>query len=108
MAWKTMDVDEQKVRFGVAAPRREKPLSGLCAEFGISRPTGYLWWRRDEEAGLAGVSGRSRRPKQSPGRTAAELELRVVELRQRYPDWGARKLQVVLARQQAELTRSTV
>jgi transposase InsO family protein len=108
MAWKTMDVEEQKVRFVVAATRREKPLSGLCAEFGISRPTGYLWWRRYEEAGLAGISERSRRPKQSPGRTAAELELRVVELRQRYPDWGARKLQVVLARQQVELTRSTV
>jgi transposase-like protein len=104
MAWKTMDVEEQKVRFVVAATRREKSLTALCEEFGISRPTGYLWWRRYEQAGLAGISERSRRPKQSPQRTAAELERRVVELRQRYPDWGARKLQVVLARQQVELT----
>jgi len=108
MAWKTMDVEEQKVRFVVAATRREKSLTALCQEFGISRPTGYLWWRRYEQAGLAGISERSRRPKQSPQRTAAELERRVVELRQRYPDWGARKLQVVLARQQVELTPSTV
>ncbi len=29
-------------------------------------------------------------------------------MRQRYPDWGARKLQVLLAREQVELTRSTI
>jgi len=32
----------------------------------------------------------------------------VVQMRQRYPDWGARKLQVLLAREQVELTRSTI
>jgi len=85
MPWMKLDVEEQKVRFVVAAARREKPLNALCEEFGISRPTGYLWWRRYEEAGLAGLSKRSRRPKQSPRRTAAELERRVIELRQRYP-----------------------
>lgn len=108
MPWKTMDAKEQRVRFVVAATRREKSLTALCEEFGISRPTGYLWWRRYEQAGLAGIAERSRRPKQSPRRTAAELEQSVVELRQRYPDWGARKLQVLLARQQVELTRSTI
>ena len=75
-----LDVEEQKVRFVVAAARREKPLNALCEEFGISRPTGYLWWRRYEEAGLAGLSKRSRRPKQSPRRTAAELERRVTQV----------------------------
>ncbi len=37
MAWKAMDVQDQRVRFVVAASRREKPLGALCAEFGISR-----------------------------------------------------------------------
>jgi hypothetical protein len=78
MPWMKIAVEEQKVRFG--------------------------WWRRYEEAGLAGLSERSRRPKQSPRRTVAELERRVVELRQRYPDWGARKLQVLLAREQVAMT----
>jgi transposase InsO family protein len=108
MPWKTMEAEEQKVQFVVAASRREKSLTALCEEFGISRPTGYLWWRRYGEAGLAGIAERSRRPKQSPGRTAAEMEQRVVELRRRYPDWGARKLQVLLAREQRNLTRSTI
>lgn len=108
MPWKTMDVQEQKVKFVVAASRREKSLTALCQEFGISRPTGLLWRKRYEEKGVAGIAERSRRPRQSPERTSRELEQRVVELRERYPDWGARKLRVLLARDQVELTRSTI
>jgi transposase-like protein len=77
MAWRTMDVEEQKVKFVVAATRREKSLTALCQEFGISRPTGCLWRKRYQEAGLAGIAERSRRPRQSPDRTSAELERRV-------------------------------
>lgn len=108
MPWKTMEAEEQKVRFVVAATRQEKSLTALCEEFGISRPTGYRWRNRYEQAGLSGIAERSRRPKQSPRRTATDLEQRVVEMRRRYPDWGARKLQVLLARQQVKLTRSTI
>ena len=108
MPWKTMDVEEQKVRFVVAATRQEKSFTALCQEFGISRPTGCLWRKRYREAGLAGIAERSRRPWQSPTRTTADLEQCVVEVRQRYPDWGARKLQVLLAREKVELTRSTI
>ena len=65
MGWKAMDVQEQRVRFVVAASRREKPLGALCAEFGVSRPTGRLWIKRYAEAGLRGISERSRRPHRS-------------------------------------------
>ena len=98
MPWKTMDVKEQRVRFVVAASRREKSLSALCLEFAISRPTGRLWLKRYREGGVAAIAERSRRPHHSPGQTDAELEQEVVELRARYPDWGARKLQVLLRR----------
>jgi transposase len=108
MPWKTMDLREQRVRFVVAASRKEKPFRALCQEFGISRPTGYLWLRRYREAGVCGIAERSRRPHASPQQISEKLEERVVELRKRYPDWGARKLQVVLARRAVVLTRSTV
>jgi transposase InsO family protein len=103
-----MDVQEQRVKFAVAATRKEKSLTALCQEFGISRPTGYLWQRRYQQKGIAGIAERSRRPQQSPRQTLPEREQRVVEMRQRYPDWGARKLQLVLAREGVELKRSTV
>jgi transposase InsO family protein len=108
MPWKTMDVHEQRVQFVVAARRREKPFTALCQEFGISRPTGCLWLRRYQQQGVAGIAERSRRPWHSPGRTATELEDKVVELRGRYPDWGARKLGVLLQREGVKLTRSTI
>src|ERR1700687_4144862 len=63
---------------------------------------------KTQEAGLAGIAEHSRRPRHSPTRTSAELERCVVQMRQRYPDWGARKLQVLLAREKMELTRSTI
>ncbi len=99
MPWETMDVREQRVQFVVAATRREKSLTALCEEFGISRPTGNVWLQRYREQGLAGIAERSRRPWHSPRHTAEDLEEQVVGLRRRYPDWGARKLQVLLQRE---------
>ena len=43
----------------------------------------------------------------SPWQTAAEFEKQVVGLRQRYPNWGARKLKVLSGREGVQLTRST-
>ena len=103
-----MDVREQRVRFVVAASRQEKTFRALCQEFEVSRPTGYLWLQRYREQGLAGIAERSRRPYLSPRRTGDEWEQRVVELRQRYPDWGARKLQVLLAQTGIVLPVSTL
>jgi len=103
-----MDVHEQRVQFVVAAKRREKSFTALCQEFGISRPTGCLWVQRYEQQGVAGIAERSRRPWHSPQRTAAELENQVVELRRRYPDWGACKLRIRLQDAGVSLTRSTI
>jgi transposase len=66
MPWKTMDVREQRVSFVVTANRGEKSLTALCQEFGISRPTGYLWLCRYRQEGLVGIAERSRRPARSP------------------------------------------
>ncbi len=108
MAWRTMDVHEQRVRFVVAASQRLQPFSALCAEHGISRPTGYLWLGRYEASGVHGIAEKSRKPHHSPRRTQAVLEQRVVQARLRYPDWGARKLKVVLAREGVTLPRNTI
>jgi transposase InsO family protein len=108
MAWGTVNVEEQRIRFVVCATRREKTMQELCEEFQISRPTGYEWLRRYQAHGIAGVVEKSRRPRHIPGQTAAEIEQRVVELRQWRPDWGARKLQVLLAREEIELPVITI
>ncbi len=99
MAWGESSVTEQRLRFVVAASRKERSMTDLCLEFQISRQTGYSWLKRYQQGGAAQVVEHSRRPGHSPHRTGVELEQAVVALRQRYPDWGAAKLLVLLRRE---------
>ena len=108
MPWKQMEVRQQRVEFVVRALRNAEPLAELCREYGISRPTGYVWMERYRVGGVAAIEDRSRRPHESPTQTRPELEARIVALRRVYPDWGARKLSVLLSRQGIELPSSTV
>ena len=61
-------------------------ISALCRGFSISRKTGYKWLERPDG------EDRSRRPLQSPSRTVAAVEAQLLAARDRFPDWGARKL----------------
>ncbi len=108
MAWGTVNVDDQRMQFVILASRRETTMKQLCEQFEISRPTGYAWVQRYRMGGVAAVAEKSRRPRRSPMRTEAEIEQRVVRLRQQRPDWGARKLRVLLQRQGVELPAVTV
>src|SRR5215471_3241769 len=108
MAWGKVDVDEQRMRFVIAASRQEKPLRQLCQEFDISPPTGYKWRDRYQAGGLQAVVEKSRRPQRSPQRTDPQIEQRVVGLRQQRPDWGARKLQVLLQQEGIRLPCITI
>jgi transposase InsO family protein len=101
MPWNEVDVNEQRMQFVIRAQSKQERLSALCREFGISRPTGYLWQRRYLQGGsLAELTERSRRPHRSPRRTEAGKEQRVVALRQQ-TGWGAKKLQVLLRDEEA-------
>ena len=48
MPWERMSGDEQRMQFVVRAVSGKEPRTARCREFGISRPTGYLWRRRYE------------------------------------------------------------
>jgi transposase InsO family protein len=65
----------------------------LCRRFGIAAKTGYKWLKRYAAEGSSGLEDRSRRPRRSPLRTAAEIEHRVIGLRREVRGcWGGRKL----------------
>lgn len=108
MAWGNVDVEEQRMRFVIAANRKEKPLRHLCQEFDISAPTGYEWLRRYQAGGYEAVREKSRRPHHSPEQTSPEKEQRIVELREQRPDWGARKLQWQLKKENILLPVITI
>jgi putative transposase len=73
-------------------------MTDLCADYQISRKTGYKWVGRHEVSGPGGLHDQSRRPHHSPRATAAELVEVLLALRQRHPRWGAKKLLTLAAR----------
>jgi transposase InsO family protein len=96
MPWNEVDVQEQRMQFVMRATSGAERLAPLCREFGISRPTGYLWLRRYRQVqSLRALGERSRRPQRSPRLTATWKQARVVALR-RETGWGAKKLHVLL------------
>lgn len=108
MPWRAMDVGDQRIAFVVRAASGRERFSALCRLFGVSRPTGYRWWRRYQDAGsVTALAERSRRPHRSPTRTAGAVEERVVALRRLW-GWGSRKLRVLLAEEGIVLPESTI
>lgn len=96
MAWKQRNVMEQRISFVIRAAKGNECFSRLCGEFGISRPTGYLWRGRFEKLpSVLSLKEKSRRPLHCPHKTKSAIEKRVVELRKEF-NWGARKLRVLL------------
>jgi len=108
MPWAMTSVKEERIKFVIRASQSGVNMSVLCREFGISRPTGYLWLDRYREAGsLSGVFERSRRPHQSPNHTLQYHEDRIVALRREF-GWGGKKIRVLLLREGVDLKVVTI
>ena len=73
-------------------------MSELCAEFGISRKTGYKIWGRYQDCGLEGLTDRSRRPVRYANQLPMQIEKCILNLKKEKPSWGARKIKEILAR----------
>jgi len=103
MPWNQVKMADQRLEFVIRTHQGSETMSELCRQYGISRQTGYVWRRRYEAEGAVGVLvEHSRRPLGSPRRVASEQEEKIVALRQQYPDWGPKKLRVLLEKQLGE------
>ncbi len=92
MPWQEVSTMESREEFAMLARTDGSNIRELCQRFRVSPTTGYKWLTRYRELGRVGLVDVSRRPHVSPGRTAAALEDRIVELRDQHPAWGGRKL----------------
>ena len=81
-----------KIEFVRKAMRPGARMTTLCAEYNISRETGYKWLNRFKREGPDGLEERSRRPKSAPLATSEDVVMRLLELRAQHPRRGARKL----------------
>ncbi len=85
-----------------ASPSRE-------GHFGYSRSTIYDWLKRHKEGGARGLEERSRKPRRVRQPTwSAELEAKVLQLRQENPRWGKDMLTPILRREGTDVSVSMV
>ena len=98
MPWRETCTMEERLKFLLAWDRGDVSVSELCRHYGISRKTGYKWFHRHRCEGVTGLADRSRAPLHHPQAMGAAVEAAVLEVRQRYPSWGAKKIRAHLAR----------
>ena len=91
MPWKECHVEDERLRFVARLLDGEK-MARLCAEFGISRKTGYKIYDRYKDVGLQGLTDRSRRPYRHANQLPMAIEKTIVRLKREYPSWGAPKI----------------
>ena len=111
MPWSETTPMHQKTQFIADYLREIYTFSELCERYRISRKTGYKWIKRFIEEGPPGLSERRRSPRCIPHRTTQKVIDALLELRQRHPSWGAKKLLVKLQQRRPSWTlpaRSTV
>ncbi len=94
MPWQECDIVTMRSEFCRMAVLPEAKISVLCRRFGISRKTGYKWLGRFRLGELC--VDRSRRPRRFREPTSEAIEAEVLELRDRHPAWGGRKLRARL------------
>jgi putative transposase len=82
---------DERLRF-VARLLDGERMTTLCEEFGISRKTGYKIYDRYKAFGAQGLNDRSRRPLRHANQLPTVIERQIVQLKKRYPTWGAPKI----------------
>jgi transposase InsO family protein len=83
---------DTRLEFVMLASVEGANVRKLCRRFGVSPTTGYKWLERWRLRGMAGLHELSRRPQNSPSRSAAATEEAVLSVRAEHPAWGGRKI----------------
>ena len=107
MPWRTESVMDQRVEFVLRARSGDETVAGLCREYQISRPTGYLWLNRYQQVGsVTGLVEHSRRPLHSPQQTPTEVAAAVLAVRDK-TGWGGPKIAEYLAPRGVQVAPAT-
>ena len=96
MAWQENTKVSLRLEFCLLANKPQRNFVKLCRQFDISPKTGYKWLKRFKEDGESGLIDRSRKPKLSPTKTPINLEKIIINVREKHPAWGGRKIYAYL------------
>lgn len=107
MAWKEMDVVNQRTGFVLRSLDPTEVFAELCEEYGISRKTGYKWRKRFYEEGVRGLYDQSRRPKRSPNEVSEEVVCRLIRTKLGHKTWGPKKIRDLCLHEYGEVPSLT-
>jgi transposase InsO family protein len=97
--FRELSVAEQRYQAVLMVVEDGLAVTEAAAKAGVSRQSLHGWLGRYAAGGLEGLAGRSHRPASCPHQMAAEVEVRLVELRGLHPGWGADRLRFRLERE---------
>ena len=95
MPWEVLPVSELRLAFVHQVVTLHRSVPRACADFRISRKTGYKWLRRYRERATDGLNDVPRRPHRSPARSADDTEAAILRVRDT-SGWGPRKIHAYL------------
>lgn len=112
MSWMETEPMNEKIKFISAFLNKEfHTFESLCERFNISTKTGYKFINRFAEEGIDGLKERSRAPHCNANKMPVFIEQNILELKYRYPRWGAKKVLNYLKQENNEIAwpaRSTI
>ena len=99
MPWIERKKLEMKEEFIKRIINKDQSIASLCDEYEVSRKTAYKWLKRYKIEGILGLEDRSKRPCKVQITDEKTTEL-IIDIRSKFPSWGARKLRQYLLNQE--------
>ena len=96
MPWKETTTMEQKIEFICEWRSGKYTITDLCKAFEISRPTAYKLIDRFEKMGFDGLKELPRSPRNHPNQTEEKIVDAILNLKKKYPRWGAKKIRILM------------
>lgn len=96
MPWKEINKLSLRREFVIQALQPGTNRRELCRRYEISHKTGYKWFNRYNKGGLEALHDLSRQPKYSPNKTPLAVTSDILQLRDKHPAWGGRKIRTRL------------
>lgn len=98
MPWNQTDAMKERMRLITDYESGDFGVSDLASKYGVSRKSIYKWLARFEQEGVQGLEERSRAPHTQARAISEEVVEAILELKARWPRWGAPKLLARLER----------
>lgn len=92
MPWRETSPMNERLHLCLDYERGLGPMTELAAEYGVSEKTGYKWYARFSEVGVAGLLDQSRAPHHRPQAMGDTTIAAILAAKYAHRDWGPRKL----------------